>query len=83
MSKNTQQVYCYYLYFQVCIVVESVLPTILGEVRVGDILVAVDGKRISTLSQVNKYIKQAGERVPLRLERLLRIFSTPPVDDKV
>uniref|UniRef100_A0A1B6DL70 Phorbol-ester/DAG-type domain-containing protein n=1 Tax=Clastoptera arizonana TaxID=38151 RepID=A0A1B6DL70_9HEMI len=68
--------------YQVCIVVESVSLSLTGEVRVGDILVAVDGKRISSLSQVNKYVKQCGERVSLRLERLLRIFTSPSSDDK-
>lgn len=69
--------------YQVCIVVDSVSPSVVGEVRSGDILVAVDGKRITTLSNVNKCVKQAGERVPLRLERRLKIVSTPPPEDKM
>ena len=66
-----------------CIVVDSVAPSVVGEVRSGDVLLAVDGKRITTLSNVNKYVKQAGERVSLRLERRLKIISTPPPEDKV
>lgn len=57
-------------------------PSVVAEVRVGDILVAVDGKKVTSLTQISKCIKAAGERVPLRLERMLKIVPTP-ADDKV
>lgn len=56
--------------------------SVVAEVRVGDILVAVDGKKITSLTQISKYIKQCSERVPLRLERRLNILPTV-TDDKV
>lgn len=63
--------------------VESVSAWVVAEVRVGDILVAVDGKKMTSLAQINKFVRQAGERVPLRLERKLKILPTPSSDDKV
>ncbi|XP_054272610.1 PDZ domain-containing protein 8 [Macrosteles quadrilineatus] len=69
--------------YQVCFVVESVAPYVVAEVRAGDILVAVDGKKAVSLPQISKVIKQAGDRVGLRLERRLKILTTtPPPDDK-
>lgn len=62
--------------------VESVSPSVVAEVRVGDILVAIDGKKVSSLTQISKCIKLASERVSLRLERMLKILPTP-ADDKV
>ncbi|KAG8318084.1 PDZ domain-containing protein 8 [Homalodisca vitripennis] len=68
--------------YQVCFVVESVAPYVVAEVRPGDILVAIDGKKVTSLTQISKCTKQAGDRVPLRLERRLKILPGPPSDDK-
>ncbi|XP_046670278.1 PDZ domain-containing protein 8-like isoform X2 [Homalodisca vitripennis] len=69
--------------YQVCFVVESVAPYVVAEVRPGDILVAIDGKKVTSLTQISKCTKQAGDRVPLRLERRLKILPGPPSDDKL
>ncbi|XP_075226255.1 PDZ domain containing 8 isoform X2 [Lycorma delicatula] len=66
--------------YQVCVVVDSVSSSIGSDVRLGDILVAVDGKRVNSLSNVAKCIKQGGERISLRLERRIKII--PPPEEK-
>lgn len=67
--------------FQVCIVVDSVSSSIGSDLRLGDILVTIDGKRVNSLSHVGKCIKQGGERVSLRVERRVKIV--PPPEEKV
>lgn len=71
------------LYLQVCFVVESVAAHVTAEVRLGDILVAVDGKKVTSMVHIGKFVKQSGNQVPIRLERRVKILPKPYSDDKV
>ncbi|KAK0088491.1 hypothetical protein PV325_011792 [Microctonus aethiopoides] len=58
---------------QNCVIVETIVsgsPASIAEMRKGDILVAVDGKKISNMNQVGKIIKNAAQRrFIMRVER--------------
>lgn len=58
---------------QVCVLVETIVsgsPAAIAEMRKGDILVAVDGKRVSNMNQVAKFVKTAVQRrFIIRVER--------------
>ncbi|XP_066999590.2 PDZ domain-containing protein 8 isoform X2 [Anabrus simplex] len=58
--------------YQACVVVETVIPQSpagIADVRKSDVLVAVDGKRVTSLSQAARLIKAAGEKFAVRIER--------------
>ncbi|XP_019886364.1 PDZ domain-containing protein 8 isoform X2 [Ooceraea biroi] len=58
---------------QVCVLVETIVsgsPAAIAEMKKGDILVAVDGKRVSSMNQVAKFVKSAVQRrFIIRVER--------------
>jgi len=58
---------------QVCVLVETIVsggPAAIAEMKKGDILVAVDGKRVSSMNQVAKFVKSAIQRrFIIRVER--------------
>ncbi|XP_014471199.1 PREDICTED: PDZ domain-containing protein 8 isoform X3 [Dinoponera quadriceps] len=58
---------------QVCVLVETIVsgsPAAIAEMRKGDILVAVDGKKVSNMNQVAKFVKSAAQRrFIIRVER--------------
>ncbi|XP_076285557.1 PDZ domain containing 8 isoform X1 [Lasioglossum baleicum] len=57
----------------VCVLVETIVagsPAAIAEMRKGDILVAVDGKKVSSMNQVAKLVKNAVQRrFIIRVER--------------
>ncbi|XP_076161316.1 PDZ domain containing 8 isoform X3 [Ptiloglossa arizonensis] len=57
----------------VCVLVETIVagsPAAIAEMKKGDILVAVDGKKVSSMNQVAKFVKSAVERrFIIRVER--------------
>ncbi|XP_022196528.2 PDZ domain-containing protein 8 isoform X2 [Nilaparvata lugens] len=67
--------------YQVCIIVDSVSSVVGNDACVGDILVAVDGKRVNNLSQVSKFVRQSVDKVSLRVERRLKVNA--PTEEKV
>lgn len=58
---------------QVCVIVETIVsgsPAAIAEMKKGDILAAVDGKKVSTMTQVAKFVKSAVQRrFIIRVER--------------
>ncbi|XP_011698495.1 PREDICTED: PDZ domain-containing protein 8 isoform X2 [Wasmannia auropunctata] len=58
---------------QMCVLVETIVsgsPAAIAEMRKGDILVAVDGKKVSSMNQVAKFVKSAVQRrFIIRVER--------------
>ncbi|KAL6266295.1 hypothetical protein P5V15_003154 [Pogonomyrmex californicus] len=58
---------------QMCVLVETIIsgsPAAIAEMKKGDILVAVDGKRVSNMNQVAKFVKSAVQRrFIIRVER--------------
>lgn len=58
---------------QMCVLVETIVsgsPAAIAEMKKGDILVAVDGKRVSSMNQVAKLVKSAVQRrFIIRVER--------------
>ncbi|XP_034948220.1 PDZ domain-containing protein 8 [Chelonus insularis] len=58
---------------QNCVLVETIVtgsPAAIAEMRKGDILVSVDGKKISNMNQVGKIVKNAAQRrFIIRVER--------------
>lgn len=66
--------------FQACVVVDTVLPgspASSSDVQPGDLLMAVDGKRIASIAQAAKCMKGAGDKYTLRLERKIACSSPP------
>ncbi|XP_046985794.1 PDZ domain-containing protein 8 isoform X1 [Schistocerca americana] len=58
--------------YQACIVVDTVTsmsPAAAADVKPGDVLVAIEGKKVTSLSQVARLLKAAGEKITLRVER--------------
>lgn len=57
----------------VCVLVETIItgsPAAIAEMKKGDILVAVDGKKVSNMNQVAKFVKTAVQRrFIIRVER--------------
>jgi len=41
------------------------------DLRAGDLLVAVDGRKVSSVTQTAKFINRAGDKFTLRIERRL------------
>jgi C-terminal processing protease CtpA/Prc len=67
--------------YQACVLVESVLPqspASAADVRHGDIVVAVDGKRITSMAQAARIIKGTGDKFTMRVERQLNFRIQPP-----
>jgi len=58
---------------QMCVLVETIVsgsPAAIAEMRKGDILIAVDGKKVSSMNQVAKFVKSAVQRrFIIRVER--------------
>jgi len=58
---------------QVCVLVETIVsggPAAIAEMKKGDILIAVDGKKVSSMNQVAKFVKSAVQRrFIIRVER--------------
>ncbi|XP_035730309.1 PDZ domain-containing protein 8-like isoform X2 [Vespa mandarinia] len=58
---------------QVCVLVETIVsasPAAIAEMRKGDILIAVDGKKVNNMNQVAKLVKSAVQRrFIIRVER--------------
>lgn len=62
--------------YQACVVVETVMPqspASAADLRCGDIVVAVDGKRITSMAQAARIIKGAGDKFTVRVERQLNL----------
>ncbi|XP_017880723.1 PDZ domain-containing protein 8 isoform X2 [Ceratina calcarata] len=57
----------------VCVLVETIIagsPAAIAEMKKGDVLVAVDGKKVSNMNQVAKFVKSAVQRrFIIRVER--------------
>ncbi|CAK9810256.1 PDZ domain-containing protein 8 [Anthophora plagiata] len=57
----------------ICVLVETIIvgsPAAIAEMKKGDILVAVDGKKVSNINQVAKFVKSAVQRrFIIRVER--------------
>jgi membrane-associated protease RseP (regulator of RpoE activity) len=67
--------------YQACVLVESVLPhspASAADVRQGDIIVAVDGKRITSTAQAARIIRGTGDKFTMRVERQLNFRIQPP-----
>ncbi|XP_076233492.1 PDZ domain containing 8 isoform X2 [Calliopsis andreniformis] len=68
----------------VCVLVETIVagsPAGIAEMRKGDILVAVDGKKVSNMNQVAKFVKNAVQRrFIIRVERK---YSKADLDKQV
>ncbi|XP_034235149.1 PDZ domain-containing protein 8 [Thrips palmi] len=67
--------------YQACVIVDTVLPgspASNSDVQPGDLLTAVDGKRISTIAQAAKCMKGAGDKYTLRLERKVAFNTSSP-----
>jgi C-terminal processing protease CtpA/Prc len=67
--------------YQACVVVENVIPqspASAADVRCGDIVVAVDGKRITSMAQAARIIKGTGDKFTIRVERQLNLKAQPP-----
>jgi C-terminal processing protease CtpA/Prc len=73
--------------YQACVVVETVMPQSpagVADLRCGDIVVAVDGKRITSMAQAARIIKGTGDKFTIRVERQLNLKAPPPESaDKV
>lgn len=57
-----------------CVMVETVIPNspaYLADVRKNDILLAIDGKTVTSLNHAAKLLKNAGERFGVRVERVM------------
>lgn len=68
--------------YQACVIVDTVLPgspASNSDVQPGDLLMAVDGKKISTIAQAAKCMKGAGDKYTLRLERKVSFLSSTSV----
>jgi S1-C subfamily serine protease len=66
--------------YQACVLVETVLPqspASAADVRRGDIVVAVDGKRITSVAQAARIIKGTGDKFTIRVERQLNLRVQP------
>lgn len=66
--------------YQACVLVETVLPqspASAADVRHGDIVVAVDGKRITSMAQAARIIKGTGDKFTIRVERQLNMRVQP------
>ena len=67
-------------HYQACVVVETVMPqssASAADLRCGDIVVAVDGKRVTSMAQAARYIKRTGEMFIIRVERQPNLKSQP------
>ncbi|XP_021925331.1 PDZ domain-containing protein 8 isoform X2 [Zootermopsis nevadensis] len=67
--------------YQACVLVESVLPqspASAADVRQGDIVVAVDGKRVTSMAQAARFIKGTGDKFTMRVERQLNFRIQHP-----
>ncbi|XP_069677414.1 PDZ domain-containing protein 8 isoform X2 [Periplaneta americana] len=74
--------------YQACVLVETVLPqspASAADVRNGDIVIAVDGKRITSMAQAARIIKGTGDKFTIRVERQLnlRVQSFENVDKDI
>jgi len=66
--------------YQACVVVETVMPqspASAADLRCGDIVVAVDGKRITSMAQAARIIKGTGDKFTIRVERHLNLKAQP------
>ncbi|CAH1777600.1 unnamed protein product [Owenia fusiformis] len=66
--------------YEEMVVVETVhpnSPAYMADIRKSDVLIAVNGTRISSLKQAAKSIKQAGDKLSVRIERCSRISNIP------
>jgi C-terminal processing protease CtpA/Prc len=66
--------------YQACVLVENVVPQSpanAADVRRGDIVVAVDGKRITSMAQAARIIKGTGDKFTIRVERQLNLRVQP------
>ncbi|PNF14527.1 hypothetical protein B7P43_G15458 [Cryptotermes secundus] len=66
--------------YQACVLVDTVLPqspASAADVRHGDIVVAVDGKRITSMAQAARIIKGTGDKFTIRVERQLNLRVQP------
>nr|CAD7403184.1 unnamed protein product [Timema cristinae] len=73
--------------YQACVLVESITPqssASCSDLRCGDILVAVEGKKVTSIGQVGKLMKSAGERFQVRVERKsnYRVHTLETISDK-
>jgi C-terminal processing protease CtpA/Prc len=62
--------------YQACVLVETVQPqspASVADVRHGDIVIAVDGKRITSMAQAARIIKGTGDKFTMRVERELNL----------
>jgi len=66
--------------YQVCVTVESCTPNQLNELKPGDVILYADGKKVTSLSSLNKAIKGSQSKVTFRVER--RIKSSYLNEDK-
>jgi C-terminal processing protease CtpA/Prc len=68
--------------YQACVLVDAVLPqstASAADVRRGDIVLAVDGKRITSMTQAARIIKGTGDKFTVRVERQLNLRVQPSV----
>ncbi|PSN46043.1 hypothetical protein C0J52_07689 [Blattella germanica] len=66
--------------YQACVIVDTVLPqspASLADVQRGDIVIAVDGKRISSMAQAARIIKGTADKFTVRVERQLNLRVQP------
>nr|CAD7429133.1 unnamed protein product [Timema monikensis] len=73
--------------YQACVLVESITPqssASCSDLRCGDILVAVEGKKVTSIGQVGKLMKSAGERFQVRVERKsnYKVHTLETISDK-
>ncbi|XP_053987253.1 PDZ domain-containing protein 8 isoform X1 [Hylaeus volcanicus] len=68
----------------VCVLVETIVtgsPAAIAEMKKGDILVAVDGKKVSSMNQVAKFMKSAVQR--RFIVRVERKYSKADLDKQI
>ena len=66
--------------YQACVLVDTVMPqspASLADVRSGDIVLAIDGKRITSMAQAARFLKATGDKFTMRVERQLSLKIKP------
>ncbi|KAK9498335.1 hypothetical protein O3M35_002991 [Rhynocoris fuscipes] len=58
--------------YQVCIIVDNIQNSTVNDLKEGDIIVMADGKTVQSLSVLHKILKQAPNKIVLRIERKMK-----------
>uniref|UniRef100_A0A146MG75 PDZ domain-containing protein 8 n=1 Tax=Lygus hesperus TaxID=30085 RepID=A0A146MG75_LYGHE len=58
--------------YQVCCVVDNITSGLVYDLKVGDIVIFVDGKAVQSLNSLNKHIRHSQQKFVLRVERKMK-----------